>query len=404
MLSSISSPKPIKEQHKGIANLLAFALLPLSGFATDMYIPSLPTMAATMHVSNIQVQMTLTVFLISYGVTQLFIGSLLDSFGRYHISLFCLVIFAAASIVVANSHSIYVIYLMRVIHGITVAGVVVSKRAYFIDLFTGDKLKHYLSLFSIIWSTGPIVAPFIGGYLETAFGWKSNFYFLALFALVLAMLEYLFSGESLTNFSKFSIKKAAATYADMFKTTSFSLGLVMLSLAFCMVMIYNLTGPFIVEHTLHLSPVIAGYSSLLLGVAWMIGGIIGKATINRPFVKRITVNLALQVLFVVVMLVSVKYLQNLYALIFFAFIIHVAAGFTFNNFFTYCLGQFPKNAGIASGLSGGINYVIVSVLSYGIVFFIPAKDEYNLGYSYLVLIVASVLVMAVLKVKKEVLV
>ena len=104
------------------------------------------------------------------------------------------------------------------------------------------------------------------------------------------------------------------------------------------------------------------------------------------------------------MLVSVKYLQNLYALIFFAFIIHVAAGFTFNNFFTYCLGQFPKNAGIASGLSGGINYVIVSVLSYGIVFFIPAKDEYNLGYSYLVLIVASVLVMAVLKVKKEVLV
>jgi len=404
MLSSISSPKPIKEQHKGIANLLAFALLPLSGFATDMYIPSLPTMAATMHVSNIQVQMTLTVFLISYGVTQLFIGSLLDSFGRYHISLFCLVIFAAASIVVANSHSIYIIYLMRVIHGITVAGVVVSKRAYFIDLFTGDKLKHYLSLFSIIWSTGPIVAPFIGGYLETAFGWKSNFYFLALFALVLAMLEYLFSGESLTNFSKFSIKKAAATYADMFKTTSFSLGLVMLSLAFCMVMIYNLTGPFIVEHTLHLSPVIAGYSSLILGVAWMIGGIIGKATINRPFVKRITVNLALQVLFVVVMLVSVKYLQNLYALIFFAFIIHVAAGFTFNNFFTYCLGQFPKNAGIASGLSGGINYVIVSVLSYGIVFFIPAKDEYNLGYSYLVLIVASVLVMAVLKVKKEVLV
>jgi MFS family permease len=401
---SLSSPKLIKEQHKGIANLLAFALLPLSGFATDIYIPSLPAMAGTMHVSNIQVQMTLTLFLASYGVTQLFIGSLLDSFGRYHISLFCLLAFAAASIVIANTHSIYIIYLMRVIHGITVGGVVVSKRAYFIDLFTGDKLKNYLSLFSIIWSTGPIVAPFIGGYLETAFGWKSNFYFLALFAVILAVLEYLYSGESLSKFSSFNVKKIANTYVDMIKTTSFTLGLVMIGLAYCMVMIYNMTGPFIIEHTLGLSPVIAGYSSLILGIAWMTGGIIGKITINRPFFKRLVVNLGLQLIFVIVMLISIKFIANLYTLIFFAFIIHVAAGFTFNNFFTYCLSKFPKNAGIASGLSGGINYVIVSIFSYSIVFFVPAKDAYNLGYSYLILILASVLVMLFLKMKKEVLI
>ena len=404
MLAQLSSPKPIKEQHKRIANLLAFALLPLSGLATDIYIPSLPMMATAMHVTNIQVQMTLTLFLISYGVTQLFIGSLLDSFGRYHISLYCLITFAVASIVIANVQNIYIIYIMRVIHGATVAGVVVSKRAYFIDLYTGDKLKNYLSLFSIIWSTAPIIAPFIGGYLETAFGWKSNFYFLAGFAVVLAVLEHFYSGESLADFSKFHLKKIAGTYVDMFKTTSFTLGLVMLSLGFCMVMIYNLTGPFIIEHTLRLSPVIAGYSSLILGLAWLVGGLIGKATINRPFVKRVTINLSLQVLSVIVMLISIKYIHNLYALVFFAFIIHVAAGFTFNSFFTYCLSRFPKNAGIASGLTGGINYVIVSFFSYIIVLLIPAKDEYNLSYSYLILIVASVLVMVVLRVKKEVLV
>jgi Na+/melibiose symporter-like transporter len=71
----------------------------------------------------------------------------------------------------------------------------------------------------------------------------------------------------------------------------------------------------------------------------------------------------------------------------------VTAGFTFNNYFSYSLGLFPKNAGIASGLSGGVNYIIVSLLSYGIVYFIPAGDEKNLAYSYLVLILLSVLVM-----------
>ena len=58
-------------------------------------------------------------------------------------------------------------------------------------------------------------------------------------------------------------------------------------------------------------------------------------------------------------------------------------------------------AGIASGFAGGANYVLVSLLSAAIVFFLPAKDEYNLGYSYLILILLSVLVMGLLKAGKE---
>lgn len=389
----MSTTKVLSQQHQGISTLLAFALLPLSGFATDIYIPSLPTMAATLHVSSLQVQLTLSLFLISYGISQLFIGSVLDSFGRYRLSLICLVIFAAASIIIANTHNIYLIYLMRIIHGFTVGTIIVAKRAYFVDLFTGDQLKHYLSLFSIIWSTGPIVAPFIGGYLQTAFGWESNFYFLALLALVLAVLEFIYSGETLNHFSEFSLKKIACTYLTMIKTLSFSLGIVMLGLAYTMVMIYNMTGPFIVEHHLHFTPVVAGYSSLVLGFAWMVGGFIGKATLNRPFFKKMSTNLILQVAFVITMLISVQFISSLYTLVLFAFLIHVTAGYIFNNYFTFCLGQFPKNAGIASGLTGGITYVIVSFLSYSIISVLPAKDEHHLAESYLILTVLSALIM-----------
>jgi multidrug resistance protein len=386
----------MKEKNRGVATVLAFALLPLSGFATDIYIPSLPTIAAKMQVSSIEVQLTLSLFLISYGISQLFIGSVLDSFGRYRVSLVSLVIFALASIVVATTHHIYLIYLMRIIHGLTVGAIVVAKRAYFVDLFTGDQLKHYLSLFSIIWSTGPIVAPFIGGYLQNLFGWESNFYFLAGLAAVFAVLELIYSGETLVHFTEFNFKKIVNIYCTMITTASFTLGIVMLGLAYCMVMIYNMTGPFIIEHHLNFSPVIAGYSSLVLGFAWMVGGFIGKATINRPFFKRLVVNLVLQVVFVCLMLFSLQFVTNLFSLIFFAFIIHIGAGYTFNNYFTFCLGKFPKNAGIAGGLTGGITYVIVSFLSYGIVNIVPAKDERNLSLSYLILILLSVSIMLVI--------
>lgn len=353
-------------------------------------------MGGDLHISSIQVQATLTLFLISYGISQLFIGSILDSFGRYRLSLGALGIFILSNLVIALTHNVYLIYGMRIIHGITVATIVVAKRALFVDIYKGEKLKHYLSLFTIIWSAGPILAPFIGGYLQHTFGWRSNFYFLAGVAFAIGALEVIFSGESLQHAAEFHLKKIARVYLEMISTPSFSLGLFMLSFAYSMVMIYNMTGPFIIEHSLGLTPIVAGDCSLILGLAWMVGGFIGKGTIDKPFYTKLGLNTGLQLLFVIAMILSVPYISNLYAIVFFAFIIHVGAGFTYNNYFTYCLARFPKNAGIAGGLTGGIVYVVLSFITYGIVYFIPAKDERNLSLSYLILIILSAIVMLVI--------
>ncbi len=379
----------INTRHQPIATILALAMLPLSGFATDIYLPSLPGMAAAMHVSTLQIQFTITLFLISYGLSQLFVGSVLDSFGRYRISLVCLLIFALASVAIATTHNIYVIYAMRIVHGITVGIVVAGKRAYFVDLFTGDRLKNYLSLFSIIWSTGPIVAPFVGGYLQAAFGWEANFYLLALIAVGFAVLEFLFSGETLAQPAAFQLRRVVGIYGTMLKTGPFILGITMLGLAYAMVMVYNITGPFIIEHHLRLSAVTAGYCSLLLGSAWMVGGFISKATIHRPFFRKLTINNCLQLLFAGLMLATIRFADNLYTLVAFAWLIHACAGYTFNIYMTFCMTRFPKNAGIASGLTGGLTFMIVSGMSYGIVNVLPGRDQHNLGYSYLMLILLS---------------
>ena len=393
--------KDTNRKDQQLSTWLAFALLPLAGFATDIYLPSLPGMSVSLGITEIRTQFTLSIFLISYGISQLFIGSVLYSFGRHKIGVVCLLVFALASFVIARSHNIYLIYLMRVVHGITAATIVVSKRAYFVDVFSGDRLKHYLSLFSIIWSTGPIVAPFVGGYLQNNFGWQSNFYFLGIWAVLFALLEYFFNRESLKHFSPFHFKSIVQVYTSMLRTTSFTLGLLIIGISYSMVMVYNMTGPFIIEHHLHFTAVIAGYCSLIIGFAWMIGGFIGKATIHKPFVKKLSLNLAVQVLICLVMLFSTSFIENISLLASFAFLVHVCAGFAFNVYFTYCLGKFPRNAGIASGLTGGIMYVIVSVLSYGMVYLMPANDTRNLGWSYLILILAVALVMWAVRKNEE---
>lgn len=393
MTTSTVKQQRIKDKNIGIATLLAFAMIPMSGFATDIYIPSLPGMTHALSISNSQAQLTLSLFLISYGLSQLFIGGLLDSFGRYRIALVAMLIFCASCVTIANTHNIYVIYAMRVLHGITIAAMVVSKRAFIVDLYKGEQLKHYLSLFTIIWSTGPIVAPFIGGYLEVNFGWESNFYFLGGFAAVLLLMEVIFSGETIQHTTPFHPAKILSIYYGMIRTGSFTLGIVMLGLAYSMVMVYNMSGPFIIEHHFNLSPVITGYCSLFLGFAWMVGGFLGKGMINKPFVKKMSINVVLQLAAALLLLVMFSLYGGLWTILAFAFLVHVGAGFTYNNYFTFCLQIFPKNAGIAGGLTGGLCYVIVSMLSYGLIYVLPAEDGRHLSFSYVLLILASALVM-----------
>ena len=368
-----------------MSTILSFALIPLSGFATDIYIPSLPSMASDLHVSSSAVQLSLVIFMVSSGISQLFVGSLLDSFGRFRLNIAALLVFALASFAIAQTHNIYMIYAMRVIHGITVALIVVSKRAYFVDIYSGEKLKHYVSLFSIIWATAPIIAPFLGGYLQASFGWQSNFYFLGIVTLVILVLELIYSGESLKNFHPFHLGKIAGVYGTMIRTADFGIALIIIALSYSMLVVYGMISPFIIEHVLHYSPVVTGDCALFSGVALMTGGMISKALIKKPMVKKVGIAIMLQVVFATAMIASAGYMTSLYALMPFVLALHLLAGFTFNNLFAYCLGRFPKNAGIAGGVTGGSLFIITSFFSYGIVNSVHIRNQGQLGGAYLTL-------------------
>lgn len=377
----------LKENHKGFSTILALALIPLSGFATDIYLPSLPAMANDLHVSAAAVQLSLVLFMFSVGVSQFFIGSILDSFGRYKIGLVSLALFSVTSFVIAVVPNIYVIYAMRIIQGITIALIVVGKRAYFVDLFKDEKLKSYISLFSIIWACAPIMAPFLGGYLQSSFGWRSNFYFLGGLSLVFLVLELIYSGESLKHYHPFKLKSIAETYKGMLKTPDFTLGLLIIGICFGIVVVFSLSSPFIIERVLGHSAITTGYTSLLSGLSLMTGGIIAKALIKKPLGKKVGIAFGIQILLVLLMIFTSSWLTNIYTLIGFIICIHIAGGFIFNIIYGYCLTRFSKNAGVASGLTGGVMYMISSIFSYGFANLFKVKSQLLLGVADLSLLV-----------------
>ncbi len=378
--------KALKENHQGFSTILALSLIPLSGFATDIYLPSLPAMAKDLHVSASAIQLSLVLFMFSTGVSQIFIGSILDSFGRFKINIVSLALFSLTSFIIAFVPNINVIYLMRIIQGITIAFIVVGKRAYFVDLYSGEKLKNYISLFAIIWACAPIMAPFVGGYLQSIYGWRSNFYFLGVLSLLFLVLELIYSGESLKYFHPFKRKMIVQTYSGMLKATDFTLGLVIIGVCFGLVVVYSLSSPFIIESVFGYSAVTTGYSSLLSGFSIMIGGIIAKSLIKEPLTKKVVTAIGVQIGLVLLMIITVPFGTNIYTLTGFTIGIHICGGFIFNIIYGYCLSRFSKNAGVASGLTGGAMYMVSSVFSYGFANLFAVKSQALLGLANISLI------------------
>ena len=377
--------KTITDSNRKRATILAFALIPLSGLATDIYLPSFPNMALSFKVGGSSIQYTIICFLVSYGIAQLFVGSIIDSFGRYRINLVSLLVFAASSFAIVFIDDIHVLYLMRIVQGITTAFIVVGKRAFFVDVYTGEKRRHYTSLLSIVWATAPILAPFFGGYLQKSFGWQSNFIVLGVYALVMFLLELIYSGESVNVKHPFHPKSIFKVYSTLLSSADFTLGIIVLGISFGSLMTFSMSAPFIVEHQFHLSPVATGYCALLSGLSIFIGGIIGKMIKAGTLSTRLILANAVQLGLICLMYFLTSIYTSLPFLMMFVVLIHMMGGIIYNLFFTYCLTRFPLNAGVASGLTSGGSYLVTSCVTSLLFGIIVIKDQPSLAIGYLIL-------------------
>ena len=75
----------------GLATLLA-ALSMLGAFSIDTYLLAFASIQTSLHASSIEVQQTLTAYMLSFAVMTLWHGALSDSFGRRNVVLVALIV------------------------------------------------------------------------------------------------------------------------------------------------------------------------------------------------------------------------------------------------------------------------------------------------------------------------
>jgi DHA1 family bicyclomycin/chloramphenicol resistance-like MFS transporter len=182
-----SHPTQSSTTSGGLPLLLA-SLSAIGPFSIDAYLPSMGEIQTVMHTSPYALQMTLTAYMGPFALMTLWHGAISDAVGRRRVVLWGMALFALASIACACAQNIAMLLVFRALQGATAGAGMVVGRAIVRDRFHGPDAQRVMSQVSMTFALAPAIAPVIGGWLQSAFGWRSVFFFLVLYSGVIWLI------------------------------------------------------------------------------------------------------------------------------------------------------------------------------------------------------------------------
>lgn len=157
-------------------------------FVTDMYLPTLPSMADIFHTTASLVQMGLATSMLGLAVGQIFFGPLSDKYGRRAVLVAAMVLFSVSTVTSIYSPTIEFFNVCRFLQGLGGAGGLVLSRSVATDCYSGRELAKTLAIIGAVNGIAPVTAPVVGGLVSEAVGWKGIFWILfAIGAVILGM-------------------------------------------------------------------------------------------------------------------------------------------------------------------------------------------------------------------------
>lgn len=270
-----------------LAAILA-GLAMLGPFSIDTYLPSFPAIARDFGVMALELQQTLSVYLVSFAAMTLFHGTLSDSFGRRPVILTGLVIFSLASAGCVIAQSFGQLLLFRGVQGLSAGVGLVVGRAIIRDSFEGHAAQRLMSMVTMIFGLAPAIAPVIGGWLQSGFGWRSVFVFLALFGAALFAVCQWRLPETLPPPARqpFALLPLASNYLKLARNLRLLLLSSAVALNFCGFFLYIVSAPAVIYNLLGLDAnqfawlFVPGISGVMLG-AFLSGRLAGRVSPQR---------------------------------------------------------------------------------------------------------------------------
>ncbi|MGD9607674.1 MAG: multidrug effflux MFS transporter [Leucobacter sp.] len=344
----------------GLLTVLGFVAA-ASSLATDLYLPSLPSISNDLHAAPSLAQVTLSVFFFGIGAGQLLLGALSDSRGRRSVLLIALTVFALSGIAMSFSPGIEMLIALRLVQGFAGAAGLVLSRAIVADLSEGETAVRALSLIVMVSGLGPLLAPAIGGLTQEWWGWRGSLAALGVIGAIMLVLAWLVIPESLppAQRTESGFRATFAPFGRLLRDGRFVALAVAFGLGFGTIMAYISASPFVGQKILGMSPFVYALSFSAAASAMLIANLVNARIAPRVGPRRmLTVSVVLLCAgsFSMLALVTTGTL-TIAGLIACAFAASAGGGLMISNASALALARADYARGSGSALIGAIQFL-----------------------------------------------
>ena len=339
--------------------ILLSILSSVAPMGVDTYLPSIPEIAKYFDVNIHKVELSLSIFLIGFAIGQIFGGPISDRYGRRVGSIVGLLGYALFSFLIIFSSSIYELWIYRFLEAFFGGITVVNATAAVRDRFSGQEAAKVFSLIGMVRSLAPLLAPVFGAAIIHFFPWEGIFVFLTIYALIVAFFIYKDLPESFTYTKQNIIEsyKLVLTHKKAMKA------MLVLAISFgAFFIIIAKTSYIYIEYF----GIKTDYFPLFFGINFII--LIAMINVNVKLLKTYEAkNIAkyatlIQFCVGIIFLLIHKDMNLILTVIIIASYMSMMA-FIFGNCMSLAIEHFSKNAGVASGVIGVLQFGLGALIS-----------------------------------------
>lgn len=331
-------------------------------FVTDMYLPTLPSMADIFNTTPSLVQLGLATSMLGLAVGQIFFGPLSDKYGRRPILISAMILFSVSTIISIYSPTIEFFNLCRFVQGLGGAGGIVLSRSISTDCYSGRELARTLAIIGAVNGIAPVTAPVVGGLVAEAVGWQGIFWILFAIGMVLLVMCVIFR-ESLPKAShhKGSVLSLMSSFPKLLKQPYFRVYVLMFAFANGVLFSYISSASFIIQNYF-------GFSELVFAVIFGVNALgigIGSALSLKFRSMPRAALFGTSVISVISLLELAGYFMfdNFWIFETLMFLLLIGVGYIFTAATTLAMDEGRAYVGAASAIFGATGFLFGGIVS-----------------------------------------
>jgi DHA1 family bicyclomycin/chloramphenicol resistance-like MFS transporter len=354
--------------------LILGSMSALGPFSIDMYLPGFSGIAKDLNTTVANVSMSLSSYFVGISAGQLLYGPLLDRFGRKKPLFIGLLIYILASLGCVFVADINTFIGLRFVQAVGSCAATVASIAMVRDLFPVKEIPNVLSKLMLVIGLSPMLAPTIGGYVTSYWGW--HIVFLILMCMGVFVLIASQMGLPKTHEPDLSIslkpKPIINNFVSIIKVPQFYTYALTGSVAFSGLFTYVAASPILFMDILKVDAQIYGWIFAFMSLSF-----IGSSQLNSLLLRRYSSEqmifgaLIAQILISTVFLIlAINGILGLYSTIAMLFLFLACLGISNPNTAGLTLAPFAKNTGSASALMGATQLGIGALASFAVGVFV----------------------------------